>query len=673
MDHKIDESLDIWGDKWSDQDKENVKKLQGPIWVIGASGFIGAKLFFSLSRIREDVFALSRNPHNSWRLLNCPYKNRISIDITCATQVEETVTKFKPKTIFNLSAYGAYERQNEIQQIHEVNYIGTLNLIKSLSKYSCDAFVQAGTSSEYGLNCNAPCETDALEPNSDYAVAKVAVSYLLQYYGKIKNFPCTHLRLYSIYGPWEERDRLIPTLVKLGLQGKYPPLVDKNISRDFVYIDDCTRSFVLAALTTSKTNPGNKYNIATGQKTSLEELSILIKNKFNIHIDPIFGSMPNRKWDLSNWYGNAKLANEILNWYPRIKLSEGIDETIKWENNSSKLVNFVSIPKHKEKVSAIIACYKDSEAIPLMHERLTRTFLKLNINFEIIFVNDNSPYDDEKIIQKLCEQDSHVIGISHSRNFGSQNAFLSGMEIASGDAIVLLDGDLQDPPELIEEFYKQWKTGYNIVYGVRVKRTAKLYMQILYKLFYRIFKKMSDINIPLDAGDFSLLDKKCVEYLLKMPERDAFLRGLRAWIGFKQIGVPYTRPERAFGESTNNIFKNIWWAKKAIFSYSVKPLNYIQSFGLMLAVISLLVSLFYVTLHYLSINKSPAGFTTTILLILGLGGSQLLAISVLGDYIAKVLEETKLRPRFIRDKIYKGNNTYETHQDILKFMNENDK
>src|SRR5476649_858818 len=190
-------AADLCTDDWTAADQEEARKLQGPIWVIGASGFIGAKLFFSLSRVRPDVFAVSRQVESSWRLLHCPYPNRITLDITRPREVEAAVRKHRPRTVFNLAAYGAYERQKIPARIHEVNYSGTLNLITSLLESGCDAFVQAGTSSEYGLNCSAPRESDPLEQNSDYAVSKTAVSYLIAYYERLRGFPCSHLRLYS--------------------------------------------------------------------------------------------------------------------------------------------------------------------------------------------------------------------------------------------------------------------------------------------------------------------------------------------------------------------------------------------------------------------------------------------------------------------------------------------
>jgi polyisoprenyl-phosphate glycosyltransferase len=209
---------DLWFDTWTEAEREEARKLRGPIWVIGASGFIGSKLYFSLARTRDDVFAVSRRADTSWRLVPFPNRNQLSCDITELRDVAATVLKYRPQTIFNLAAYGAYERQSATAQIHAVNYIGTLNLLQALQETGCDAFVQAGSSSEYGYNCAGPAESAALEPNSNYAVSKVATSYLLQYYGRVKSFPCAHLRLYSIYGPWEERDRLVARLISFGIQ-----------------------------------------------------------------------------------------------------------------------------------------------------------------------------------------------------------------------------------------------------------------------------------------------------------------------------------------------------------------------------------------------------------------------------------------------------------------------
>ena len=302
------------------------------------------------------------------------------------------------------------------------------------------------------------------------------------------------------------------------------------------------------------------------------------------------------------------------------------------------------------KISAVIACYKDEQSIPIMHERLTSIFKKIGCDYEIIFVNDGSPDNSEQILSDICSVDEKTTAIIHSRNFNSQNSFSSGMQYATGDAVVLLDGDLQDPPELIEKFTIKWLEGYEVVYGSRVKRETSLLMNISYKFFYRIFNKLSYINIPLDAGDFSLMDRKVVNAINSLKESDRFIRGLRAWTGFKQIGIPYNRPERQFGRSTNNLFKNIQWAKKGIFSFSHLPLEIMSLVSYSIFLLSSIALIIYTLLYFMN-DEAPKGITTLIVLVLFLGAMQLLSISILSEYIAKILDETKQRPHSIIKKI----------------------
>tara|TARA_B110000503_G_C7101049_1_gene393763 strand:+ start:417 stop:1364 length:948 start_codon:yes stop_codon:yes gene_type:complete len=301
-------------------------------------------------------------------------------------------------------------------------------------------------------------------------------------------------------------------------------------------------------------------------------------------------------------------------------------------------------------ISAVIACYKDGEAIPIMHSRLTDVFQKIGCKYEIIFVNDGSPDNSENILEDICSKDINTTAIFHSRNFNSQNAFTSGMKQATGDAVVLLDGDLQDPPELIQNFVYKWMEGYDVVYGSRIKRDTSNIMNYAYKIFYRIFNKVSYLEIPLDAGDFSLMDRRVVDEINKTTETDRFIRGLRAWVGFKQVGVPYIRPERKFGVSTNNFFMNMKWAKKGIFSFSYFPLEIMSIFSYLIVLVSAFALLAYIIFYFVFPNQ-PKGITTLIVLILFMGGIQLLSISILSEYIGKILEETKKRPNFIVKKI----------------------
>jgi len=481
----------------------------------------------------------------------------------------------------------------------------------------------------------------------------VGAAHMIKYYGTIKEMPVTNLRYYSIFGPFEEPDRLIPQLIDKGMKGTYPPLVQPDISRDFVYVDDAVLATILSANKIQNIK-GKSLNIASNKKTTIRDIASAIKEIFSLSTDPSWGNMPNRKWDLKEWFGNAALAKELLGWQNETPLKAGLELTYKWQKDyamplyEKKLVQ----DKIRHKLSAVIACYKDGQAIPYMHERLTKTFNKIGVDYEIIFVNDCSPDNTAEVLQKLVEEDDHVIAIEHSRNFGSQSAFLSGMEISTGDGVILLDGDLQDPPELIEQFYTEYQNGFDVVYGRRVAREGNQMLVSFYKMFYRLFRSVSYVPMPLDAGDFSLMDRKVVNELIKLPETDQFLRGLRAWVGFKQTGVDYTRPERMFGVTTNNWRKNIGWARKAIFSFSYVPLELLTYLGILLTGLSFIAILIQIILYFV-MPGNPRGVTTIIVLILFFGGIQLLGISTLGEYQAKIMEETKRRPKFIRKNIYR--------------------
>ncbi|HEX2052162.1 MAG TPA: glycosyltransferase family 2 protein [Actinomycetota bacterium] len=308
-------------------------------------------------------------------------------------------------------------------------------------------------------------------------------------------------------------------------------------------------------------------------------------------------------------------------------------------------------PPVREKLSAVIACYRDAPAVPQMYERLCAVFDKLAVDFEIIFVNDASPDDAAEVLSDLASRDKRVVVINHTRNFGSQSAFTSGMRLSTGDAVVLLDGDLQDPPELIEQFYGKWKEGYDVVYGVRVKREAPLSMQLSYKLFYRLFRAASYVKVPVDAGDFSLLDRKVVNALNSLPETNRFIRGLRAWVGFKQTGVPYVRAERPFGESTNNWLKNLGWARKAILSISYVPLDFITLLAVAVVALSAILIVGQILARVFAPELVPTGFTTIIILVLFMGGIQLLCLSIIGSYLAHLYDEVKGRPPYLRESV----------------------
>lgn len=655
-------------------------ELEGPILVVGAGGFVGANLFHQILNSRSDVYGTMRKS-NSWRMEGVPSENIFELDTNNQSQIREMIKRLMPRTIFYLVSHGAYSFQNDSTNIFTTNLVSLVSftgIVEELYEGALPKLIHAGSSSEYGLNSVKPTETAIKNPDSAYSVSKNAASLWLEYLGRAKQFPCANLRLYSVYGPYEDSSRLIPQLVFNGIDNGYPPLVNPEVSRDFVFVLDAVQAFIKAAINLKFETYGQSFNIGSGTQSSIRDIALTSQNFFGLDDAPDFATMESRSWDREEWSSNPKRAKSVLKWEASTNLEAGFAQTVDWWEN--KLVNsdpgkltvkardsenisapIDSICEQRRKITAIIACYMDGRAIPIMYERLASVISGLGFDYEIIFVNDCSPDDSQNVILEVTRNDLNVIGINHSRNFGSQNAFLSGMEIATGDSIVLLDGDLQDPPEVIPEFVEQWNAGYDVVYGHRIQREMKRGWEPLYKLFYILFDLMSNFSIPRNAGDFSLIDRKVVDAMLRFEERDVFLRGLRAYAGFKQTGVDYKRPERMFGTSTNNFWKNIGWAKKGIFSFSSLPLKIMTAVSVILVAAFSIFFFIAIGVRIFAPELVPAGLTTIILLIIGFGSINLLSTAVVGEYIAKIIEETKGRPRFIRDSITLGGQTQIIH------------
>jgi dolichol-phosphate mannosyltransferase len=652
------------------EEQEQMRALMGPVLVLGASGFIGANLLRRLGTVRDDVFGTtSRYP--AWRLDGVALDHVLASDLLLAENITKLLDEVRPQTIFNCVAFGAYSFQKDADLIYRTNLNLTAALLEEVASRGIHCYVHAGTSSEYGAQAAAPGEEQGTKPNSHYAAAKAAAAGVIHYMGKHRGVFCINLRLYSVYGPYEDSSRLVPQVAIQGLAGRLPELVNPEISRDFVYVDDACRAFICAATQARQEHWGSSYNIGTGVCTTMAEVAQLARQHFKIRDEPRF-TMKQRDWDVTRWYANPQRAKEELGWVPQVTLATGLEMTTAWIQQLEDQERYLSAskrhgPDEQHSVTAIVACYRDGQAIPIMHQRLTRVFQDLGVDYEIVFVNDCSPDDSEEVIRQISHADRHVIGISHSRNFGSQAAFRSGMEIATKNACVLLDGDLQDPPEVIPEFVRHWRQGYEVVYGRRVKREAPLWMQIAYKLFYRLFDRFAYLKIPRDAGDFSLMDKRVVRSLLHFPERDLFLRGLRAFVGFKQMGVDYVRPERMFGRSTNSLLKNVGWAKKGIFSFTYAPLNVLTAFGVAAVALFMLLALVQVVTRIAFPHLAPRGITTVLLLIVLFGSLNLLALSLLGEYIAKIFEEVKQRPHFIRRSIIRSGEVRSAAEDLPRY------
>ena len=305
------------------------------------------------------------------------------------------------------------------------------------------------------------------------------------------------------------------------------------------------------------------------------------------------------------------------------------------------------MPITNKKISVVVPCRNEQDNILAMHERLTNTLQKIAADYEIIYTDNGSIDNSEKIFRELAAKDQKVSVIFFSRNFGSSDiGMTAGSEYASGDAVVWIDGDQQDPPELIEQLAEKWLAGFDVVYGLRTKRQGNFLLIAAYKLFYRLYKKISYLDIPLDAGDFSLMDRKVINAINSMPERNRFMRGLRTWAGFKHTGIEYVRQDRQAGTTKINFWQYIRIAKRGLLAFSYAPLEWISFIAGIMVIISFFALLFY-TIGYFFVEHGQRGISTIIVLTIFLGSIQLLSLSVIGEYLAKIFEEVKQRPKYL--------------------------
>lgn len=299
-------------------------------------------------------------------------------------------------------------------------------------------------------------------------------------------------------------------------------------------------------------------------------------------------------------------------------------------------------------LTVIAPIYNEEDCLRELHRRITEVMADFGESWELVLVNDGSRDKSDEIIHELAEADpEHVKPVIFARNFGHQLAVTAGMDYARGDAVVVIDADLQDPPELILEMVSKWREGYEVVYAVRAEREGESWFKLATaKAFYRIVYKITDVDIPLDTGDFRLLDRKVVDAMNSMRERHRFLRGMSSWVGFKQVGVEYKRSARFAGETKYPLKKMLKFAVDAITSFSYFPLQVATYLGFILAVLSFIAIIVVIILR-LSASQALLGQATTLIAVLFLGSIQLITIGILGEYIGRLYDQVKGRPLYV--------------------------
>jgi glycosyltransferase involved in cell wall biosynthesis len=299
-------------------------------------------------------------------------------------------------------------------------------------------------------------------------------------------------------------------------------------------------------------------------------------------------------------------------------------------------------------LSIIVPCYNEADVLNATRDRLSKVLSELSgLDHELIFVNDGSHDQTQQILTELQLQDPHVRVLRLSRNFGHQIAVTAGLEQAAGDAVVVIDADLQDPPEVIPQMVKLWRDGNDVVYGIRIEREGESKFKLwTAKVFYRLINRLSDTKMPLDAGDFRLLDRKVVEVVKMMPERARFLRGMVSWAGFQQVSIPYDRAARHAGDSKYPLTKMIHFAMDGIISFSLVPLKLAIWTGFLaiwIAVAGIIVAI----LDRLLEKDLTRGWASLFVAVLFMGGVQLVSLGIIGEYLGRIYTEVKHRPLYV--------------------------
>ncbi len=307
-------------------------------------------------------------------------------------------------------------------------------------------------------------------------------------------------------------------------------------------------------------------------------------------------------------------------------------------------------PERRQLISIVVPCFNEEAVIRQTHSRLVGVLEKAGLPFEIIYINDGSRDRTLAILRGLVESDDRVRVLSFSRNFGHQLAVTAGIEYAAGDAVVLIDADLQDPPELISKMIHLWQEGNHVVYGVRESRSGESQFKLLTaQAFYRLINQISDVPIPLDTGDFRLMDRRVVDVLKRMPERDRFVRGMVSWVGFKQCPLPYARAERAAGNSKYPLRKMVLFAMDGLVSFSIVPLRISMVVGFVTALIAVL-GIFYALFLRLFTENWERGWTLLFISIFFLAGMTLGCLGIVGEYVGRIYREIKRRPLYVVDE-----------------------
>ena len=625
--------------------------------VTGATGFVGRHLVATLLRQGEEVHLLVRAGSSRRRASDLPGVPVWHEHDGTTENMLRIMERVMPDTVFHLaSLVAAQHRSENVSPLIESNVLLGTQLLEAMTRVGVSCLVNTGTFWQH-------FESREYNPVCLYAATKQAFEDILRFYAESSPLRALTLKLFDVYGPGDDRNKLFSLLRDAATSGTVLSMTPGDQQMDLVYVDDVLRAFLHAGelLRTEAGNVrGKSYAVSSGQRHSLKEVVSVYERVTGKSLDIRWGGRPYRAREVMvPWRGEA-----LPGWRAKVNLEQGINLTL--SQNAIQLTepelsaSDKSQPQEvtadakpgKKLLSLVIPAFNEEDNVEPLYNSIVPIMERLSdrYNFELIFTDNHSTDQTFQKLGSLARRDERVRVVRFSRNFGYQRSIYTGYVHAKGDAVIQLDCDQQDPPELILEFVRQWEAGYQVVYGVRRSRKEGWWINNIRKCFYRLIDLLSEIPLPRDAGDFRLIDRRVVDELKKINDYQPYLRGTIASLGFNQIGIPYDRAERVRGETKFSFHELIILAVDGILNHSLLPLRVATYTGLAISALTFLGILIYAAAKLLLEKDWPAGFTTIAVLILSSISLNALFLGVIGEYLGRIFQQVKGRPVTIIDR-----------------------
>jgi dolichol-phosphate mannosyltransferase len=641
------------------------------VLITGGGGFLGAGLARRLLDAGHEVHLLLRPGGSRRRLADLEGRfHAHDADLLDGPAVKRAVAACRPEVVFHLAAEGVHGGRGLDESVRG-NVLATAHLLEALEGHDYRALVHAGSGAEYGPREGAIPEDAPLCPATDYAAAKAAASLLVLAQAR-RGRPAVVVRIFGAYGPGEAPARLVPYVMGCCRDGVAARVSAGEQRRDFVFADDVHELLLAAARDPSA---GPVLHAGTGQAHRVRDVVEAVRRLCGPGPGPVYGAHQ-RPGEPALYLADVARTTDRTGWRPRHDLEAGLHRTWEWFRAApaAGAVSFfgarefrppgaaeMAAPPNPDTTAAssategrmaaeepwlslVVPVLDEEEVLGETYAVLTRILAGLGRPYEVIVVDNGSTDRTPGIAAGLCRHDPRWRYLRLSRNFGYQNSITAGMLAAAGEGILVIDADLQDPPELIPQFVARWQEGYDVVYGVRARRVGEpLWRTVPTMLAMRLITWMSDeFKLPAHSGDFRLISRRVRDAFAQLPENNRYVRGLIHWLGFRQVGVPYTRLGRTRGSSKVNWPHLIGFTCNAIINFSIKPVRFFALLGLgVLGLAAVLAALWLP-----GMAGGMTGVHLLLLLNLGVLGC---GVGALGEYLAKVHLDGKRRPLFLVD------------------------